>query len=193
MELGLIGYILFILIFTQLSWAASPLLAGAVIAFAVHGLFFFPLREAHTAYPFFALLGGMAATTESIMTIHPFIAIVLILIVGRLLYGIVIKVLGLSYYNMATKIIVSPNPQDPETMKKLENRQGWINNAIRCDPYNNLYLTEGYYYNVFHNPEVAFQYASRCMENYDGRKVKWGICDQYARALFRLGGFGVVN
>jgi hypothetical protein len=192
-ELGLIGYVLFLLIFSSLMWTASPLLAGAVIAFAVHGLFFFPLREAHTAFPFWALAGGMASTSLPVMTINPLLSIVFIVIVGRLFYEIVIKTLGLSYYDLAYRIPVAANAEDEVGKSALKKRQLFLDMAIRCDPYNNIYLTEGYYYNVFNNPEPAFQYASRCMENYDGGKVKWGVSDQYARALLRLGGFGVAK
>ena len=192
-ELGLIGYIIFISIFSSLLWAASPLLAGAIVAFAVHGLFFFPFREAHTAFPFWALAGGMAGTSAVIMTMDPVIAGTLILIIGKILYEVAVKTLGLSYYDQAVKIAVSPQLIDDVGKEALKTKQTYINNAIKCDPYNNIYLTEGYYYNVFDNPEIAFQYASRCMENYDGGKVRWGVADQYARALLRLGGFGVAK
>jgi hypothetical protein len=193
MELGIVGYVLFIAIFAQLSWAASPLLAGAVIAIAVHGLFFFPLREAHTAFPFWALAGGMATTTAPVVLVNPVVALVFNVIIVRILYEVVVKLLGLSYYDQAMKIVIAPNTEDKAGKAALKIRQQFINSAIKCDPYNNIYLTEGYYYNVFDNPEIAFQYASRCIENYDGGKVKWGVYDQYARAMLRLGGFGVVK
>ncbi|MDD5348433.1 MAG: hypothetical protein PHT59_07460, partial [Candidatus Omnitrophica bacterium] len=54
-------------------------------------------------------------------------------------------------------------------------------------------LTNGYFYHVPNMPEYAFQYASRCLEHYDGGKVKHGIMDQYARALLRLGGFNTAR
>ncbi|MFH1230562.1 MAG: O-antigen ligase family protein [Planctomycetota bacterium] len=192
-ELGFIGYVIFLSLFASLSWAVNPLLAGAVIAFAVHGLFFFPLREAHTAFPFWALAGGMAGTTITMISINPVIAGAIVLIIGRVLYEISVKIIALLYYDQAVKINVLPNPEDDVGKKTLARKQLFINHAIGCDPYNNIYLTQGYYYNVFNNPEIAFQYASRCLENYDGGKVKWGVSDQYARALLRLGGFGVVK
>jgi hypothetical protein len=192
-ELGIIGLILFLSIFTTLKWPESPFFSGAIIAFAVHGLFFFPLREAHTAYPFWALAGAMAGTSAPGIQINPIIAVVLILITGKILYEIAVKTIGLSYYDKSVRINVLPNAETEEGKKAIVVKRFWIDNAIKCDPYNNVYLTEGYYYNVFENPEPAFQYASRCMENYDGGKVKWGVCDQYARALLRLGGFGVAK
>jgi len=193
LELGIIGYILFLSMFTSLLWTENILLSGAIIAFAVHGLFFFPLREAHTAFPFWALAGGLAGTSSVVMPVNPILAVVLILIVGRIMWWVGVKTLGLSYYDRAVKIAVLPNAEDEVGKKALLHKQTWLNLAIKCDPYNNLYLTEGYYYNVFNNPEAAFQFASRCMENYDGGKVRWGVCDQYARALLRLGGLGVAK
>ncbi|MFA5340787.1 MAG: O-antigen ligase family protein [Clostridia bacterium] len=189
LELGLIGLFLFLLIFQSLSWD-NYFFAGAIIAFSVHGFFFFPLREAHTAFPFFALLGAMATTNAIVMAINPIIAVTLIFIVARISYEIAVKILGLSYFQQYCKIGVLPNSEDK---KKLEQKQFFINNAIKCDPYNNVYLTEGDFINALTNKELAFQYISRCMENTDGGKVRWGISDQYARALLRLGGFGVAK
>jgi len=192
-ELGIIGYILLVSIFSSLLWTENILLSGALIAFAVHGFFFFPLREAHTAFPFWALAGGLAGTTLPLVTITPVIAIVLALIVGRIMYWVFIKLLALSYYDKSVKIAVLPNAETEIDKKALSHKQTYINLAIQCDPYNNLYLTDGYYYNVFDKPELAFQFASRCMENYDGGKVRWGVCDQYARALLRFGGMNIAE
>jgi len=192
-ELGFIGYFLFLAIFWSIPWAENPLISGALVAFAVHGLFFFPLREAHTANPFFAMAGGLAASSGSVIAINPLLAAIIVLIIGRILYSMFVKALGLAYYDNSAKIAVLPNAETEMEKNALRQKQAFLNNAIKCDPYNNVYLTEGYYYNVFNNPEIAFQYASRCMENYDGGKVKWGVCDQYARALLRLGGFGVAK
>lgn len=192
-ELGIIGYILLVGILSSLMWTENILFSGAIIAFAVHGLFFFPLREAHTAFPFWALAGGMASTTLPIVTIPPLLSIVFVLITCRILYWVGVRTIGLLYYDRSVKISVLPNPADAKGEKALKQKQMFINKAIGCDPYNNFYLTEGYYYNVFKNPTIAFQFASRCMENYDGGKVRWGVCDQYARALLRMGGFGVAK
>lgn len=188
LELGLVGYAIMIAIFATLAWSVNPLLSAGVIAIAVSGLFFFPLRECHTAFPFWALAGGLVTATGTLI-LNPIIALVLALVVIRLMYGVGVKLLGLFYYDRAVRIAISPEVES----EQLTLRQNYMNMAIKCDPYNNIYLTEGYYYNVFHNPETAFQYASRCFENYDGGKVKWGVADQYARALMRLGGFGVAK
>jgi hypothetical protein len=191
-ELGIIGFVLFVMIFTSLSWD-NIFFTSAILAVAVHCLFFFPLRECHTAFPFFALAGYMAGFSGTPINVNPFIAIVISLIIARILYGIFVKLVGLLYYHYSSKIGVLPNVEDENGKKLLELKQAYLNKAIQCDPYNNIYLTGGYYYNVFYNPEIAFQFASRCFENYDGGKVKWGVADQYARALLRLGGFGVAK
>ncbi len=193
MELGLIGYALLLFFFFSLPLQTNALLSGAIVAFAVHGLFFFPLREAHTALPFWAVVGAVAPVSAVPMELNPLVAWVLVLAVSRLLYGVFIKCWGLWWYDRSLKVNVSPSPETPEQHRLLQVKQNYLNEAIGRDPYNNTYLTEGYYYNVFNVPEAAFQYASRCVENFDGGKTKWGVMDQYARALLRLGGFGVAR
>lgn len=192
-ELGLIGYAIFLCFFSSLPWQATALLSGAVAAFAVHGLFFFPMKEAHTALPFWAVVGSMSGINAARMEVDPVFAVVIGLIICRLLYGLMIKTHGLWWYAQSTKIPVTANPETPEQHKLLRSKQMLLNEAIARDPYNNGYLTEGYYYHVFYEPGIAFQYASRCVENYDGGKTKWGIMDQYARAVVRLGGFNVAR
>ena len=59
-EIGLIGYGLFLSIFLMSSidvfgWAT-------LLAVFVSGLFFFPLREVHTAAPFWAMMGAFCAS-----------------------------------------------------------------------------------------------------------------------------------
>jgi len=181
-ELGFVGYFLFLNIFSNLLWAENPLLSGAIIAFAVHGLFFFPLREAHTAFPFWVLAGAMAGSGNTHITIS-FVAIIIAIKVVHIAF---IKTLGLFYFDKAEKIVANPDAESESDLHILAVKQRLYDLAIECDPYNNTYLTHAYYYNVFRNPGKAFQYASRCMENYDGGKTRWGVCDQYARALLRF-------
>jgi len=179
-ELGIFGYLLFFLIFFSLPWTTNPILSGLVVAFAVDGLFFFPLREVHTALPFWATVGAIAPAIITPLYINPFIILVLVAIILKILGALYFKFQGLVLYDeyLRTK------------MENEEKRLNLIRLAIERDPYNGKYLTEAYYYHVTKYPEIAFQYASRAMEHYDGGKVKWGIFDQYARALLRLGGFG---
>jgi len=192
LELGVIGAILFYSIFTFLP-GVDPILAGAIVAVAVDGFFFFPLREAHTAFPFWLFSGTLASTQAPTVVVPLMVGVVIILVVGRMMLWMATKLQGLYYYDQAVRLVVVPNPETMFDKNVLATRCRFIDLAIHVDPYNNVYLTEGYYYNVFNNPEKAFQYASRCMENYDGGKVKWGVADQYARALMRMGGFGVAK
>ena len=55
-EIGIIGYLIFISIFAQMS--LDPVILCAVIAYFIASLFFYPLREVHTAVPFWALVGA---------------------------------------------------------------------------------------------------------------------------------------
>jgi hypothetical protein len=192
-ELGLIGYLLFIGIFFTFSYATNPLLSGAIVAFAVHGLFFFPLREAHTALPFFAILGAVTPAAASQVVINPFIALALILLIAKLAFDTLTKIFGLSYWDAANRIQSLPVVHTEDEKRHLARKQHYLDLAIQKDPYNGMYLTHGYYYNIFNNPKTAFLYASRCLENYDGGAVKWGCFDQYARAIMACGGFGVAK
>lgn len=198
METGVIGYGLFLLIFATLNWTANPILAGVVVAFAINGLFFFPLREVHTAVPFWAATGAMATSPSPPAGMAYFIGIVAVLIIGRVMFMVAKKLRGLYAFYNASRLCT---PEDitkktPDHIKMDGQRRCLIDLAINDDPYNNDYLTSGYFYNLNAknpDPPKAFQYASRCMENYDGEKVKWGMFDQYARALLAMGGFGVAK
>lgn len=180
-ELGIIGFVIFMGIFLTLNFKASPIISGLVVAYAVNALFFFPLREVHTAVPFWAVVGAMASVPSQTVIIHPVIAVVVALIVIRVLGDIYVRLQGLVLYDEFMKT--------PEGDRKCE----IIRLAIQRDPYNDKYLTEGYYHHVKTNPAIAFQYASRCMENYSGGKVRWGVFDQYARAVLRFGGFNIAR
>lgn len=57
-EIGLVGFLLFAFIFTQLTY--SPIILGCFVAFMIHSMFFYPLREIHTALPFWAIMGTSA-------------------------------------------------------------------------------------------------------------------------------------
>jgi hypothetical protein len=194
-ELGIVGYVLFLGIFVNLSWATAPILSGLVVAFAVDGLFFFPLREAHLSLPFYAALGAMAPVSIAApMTMDPLIAFVAVLIFGRIMFAVVVKLQGLVFYDMADHIMVpGPIPKTPDERRAMERKQVYLRAAINHDPLNNHYLTEGYYYHLNDNPDYAFQCASKCLEHYSGGKVKWGLFDQYARAVLRLGGFNIAR
>jgi hypothetical protein len=180
-ELGIFGFVLFLAIIYSLDWANNIILGGAVIAFAVHGLFFFPLREAHTAIPFFTVVGLMSAGAFQPIPVDPIIAIVLIVICIRIMGEVIRHLKGLDCYD---KFVKCPTE---------EGRKHFIRAAISHDPFNGLYLANGYYHHVIEEPDVAFMYAQRCLMSYDGGKVKWGICDQFARAAVRFGGFNIAR
>jgi len=58
-ETGLIGLLLIVMLFAQITF--TPVILSCLIAFAIHSLVFYPLREVHTAAPFWAIMGASAA------------------------------------------------------------------------------------------------------------------------------------
>jgi hypothetical protein len=68
-EVGIIGYALFLNIFLQIHY--DPIILCAVVAYFIVAMFFYPLREVHTATPFWAMAG--AAAGMSSIPASPFI------------------------------------------------------------------------------------------------------------------------
>ncbi len=197
-ESGIIGYVLLLVIFATLGWAINPILAGVVVAFAINGLFFFPLREVHTAVPFWAATGAMATSLHPPAGMGFLISIVLVLVIGRIMFKVIKKFRGLYVFYQLSRLRTPEAIKDktPDHIKMDTQRRHLLDMAINDDPYNNDYLSNGYFFNLNAadpNPALAFQYASRCIENYDGGKVKWGIFDQYARAVLVFGGFNIAR
>ena len=63
-EIGIIGYLLFLNIFSQLG--PDKLIFCMLIAFFISGMFFYPLRQEHLAAPFWAMLGASIGISGSI-------------------------------------------------------------------------------------------------------------------------------
>jgi len=67
-EIGIVGYLLLLSVFWNLN--LDPIMTCFLISFFIAGLFFFPLREVHTAAPFWVVMG--AASTGSVIVIPVF-------------------------------------------------------------------------------------------------------------------------
>jgi hypothetical protein len=67
-EAGLIGLFLFIMLFVQIKF--DPVILSCLIAFVIAGMFFYPLREVHTAVPFWIIMGSSASTTNGIAPMY---------------------------------------------------------------------------------------------------------------------------
>lgn len=57
-ETGLVGLALLVALFAQISF--TPVILCCLVCFLIHGMVFFPLREVHTAAPFWAIMGSAA-------------------------------------------------------------------------------------------------------------------------------------
>jgi hypothetical protein len=173
LELGILGLVVFGFIFYFIPWGSvDPVFIGAFIAYAIMSLFFFPLREVHTAIGFWIFTGILMGMGETVLIDIPqVLCFVIILLLIRVLYGVIIKFAGLYFFNL---------------VQTTENgRAKNIRMAIGCDPYNAQYLMYGFITHVEKEPEIAFEYAARQLYHYDGGLVKWGVYDQFARALLR--------
>ncbi len=73
-EIGIIGYLLFLNIFLQITF--DPIIFSALIAFFIAGLFFYPLREIHTVTPFWVLMGAAGGFAPTIQSYFPILRIV---------------------------------------------------------------------------------------------------------------------
>jgi hypothetical protein len=101
-------------------------------------------------------------------------------LVLRILYATSLKAIGLYFFHC------TQNGKHPDL-------RGNIKKAIGCDPYNGNYLMYGVLFHVEHEPEVAFEYAMRQLNHFDGGKVKWGVYDQFARVVMRISGIGIAG
>lgn len=182
-EIGVLGLILFCSMFYFISWGSiDPIFIGAFVAYGVASMFFFPLREVHTAISFWVFTGILMGFGQGEpLLVHPFIGIVLILLICRVIYGAFIKFTGLYFFSLTQKENGGDNPL------------GNIKMAIGCDPYCARYLMFGFLFHVDKDPELAFEYAQRQLMHFDGGKVKWGVYDQFARALLRISGINAAE
>jgi O-antigen ligase len=170
-ELGIPGYVLFVYLFLHITY--DPIALGLLAAFAICACFFFPLREVHTAAPFWAVMGSVAGGTISAVHL-PWLVIV---IIACIIFAVIIQTLrvflGQWYSEMAR---TKPNITEKE---KLE----FIDTALLHVPYNTGYLSDAAYYYSKVDPVKAFFYAARGLLHYDGGRVKQGIYDMFARTL----------
>ncbi len=181
-DLGVTGYLLFVYLFAQISF--DPVMLGLFIAVAVNALFFFPLREVHTAAPFWALMGGCA------VSVSPFAPIVLpvpVLIVicaicAAIMLKTVKKSLGQWYSEQAKVAGISE-----------ETKLRYIDIALVHDPHNGGYLNDAAYYYAKVNPVKAFYYSTKSLIEYDGTRLLHAAYDQFARTLNGAGQDNIVH
>jgi O-antigen ligase len=173
-EIGIPGYALYVYLFSSITY--DPIIFGLLIAFLIHACFFFPFREVHTAAPFWVIMGSMAGGTISTIAIPLFVKILIACMLIAVIYQTLHKFLGQWYSEMAR------NRKGITEKQKLE----YIEIAVAHDPYNGGYLSDAAFYYSKVDTIQAFLYASRCLFHYDGKRVKHGIWDLYARTLIAV-------
>lgn len=173
-ELGLFGYILFVYLFTQMTF--DVYMTGFFIMAMTSSLTFFYFRNTHTAVPFWAIMGsatGIGASTESDSNMF------ILKVVGVAVLFVIIKhtfkkLTGMAYFSAA--II------NPDITAKINLTQ----KAIDCDPDNGDYLNY-YAYNAFavRQPQTLFCIMKGII-NYDGNRQIWGLWDMFSRLIFNM-------
>ena len=166
-ELGLVGYLLFASLFLQISH--SMLFIGVIVAYGVNAFLFFPLREVHSAAPFWAVMGACAGTIPLDMPL-PILKIAILCSILALLHRAWKKYLGLCYFDKAAY-----------TNTHVE-RLPLYEKALEYDPYNGYYLTRAYdSAHLTAKYSKAWELSARVVFNFDGQIVKAGVYDQFGK------------
>ena len=189
-ELGLIGYGLFVYLFLQMSFNIFSI--GFLIMAVVVSSVFFYFRNTHTAVPFWAVMGGAAGSSLSVLSpqsfplspqssvlFSPLSPLLILKLTGLLIIFTVIshtfrKLAGLAYFTNAAL--------SPDIGKKLEFTQ----KAIDCDPCNGDYLNYYAYNGFILKPQNSLFYTLRGLAVYDGSRQIWGLWNILSRLIFSM-------
>lgn len=174
-EIGVIGYVLIVALFSSISY--DPGTFGLLMAFAVCACFFFPLREVHTAAPFWAVMGASAGGTLIPVCLPPTV----IILVCAIIIAVVLQTLKIfrgQWYSEMAK-----NKKGITHAEKL----ALYDIALENDPDNGGYLSDAAYLNFETDPVKAFHLMERAVVNYDGERRKHQIYDLYTRCLIKAG------
>lgn len=181
-ETGLIGYGLFVLLFARTLPALDPVMTAGFIAFAINALFFFPMREVHTAAPFWCVMGAATGGAVTPLSLSFIPAAFIVAVAGAITLQVCKRVMAMRFYNMACN-------KDTD----VQTKQKHIDIALRYDPYNNGYLSDAAFLWSNTDPIKSFQYCSRALHVNDGDRVLSGQYNQYALALFNAGDLAVID
>ncbi|MHB8109768.1 MAG: O-antigen ligase family protein [Syntrophorhabdaceae bacterium] len=170
-EVGILGYLLFAYLFSSLTY--NPIFFGLMIGFVIHSLFFFPFREVHTAAPFWALMGTMAAGGTAPVFSPVIVKIVALAILSAVAWKTLRIFLGQWYSEIAK------HTPDMSTARKIR----YVDEALKHDPDDTGYLTDAavHYFKV--DPIKALRLSMQAAVNYDGVRMKHMVYDLFARCL----------
>jgi hypothetical protein len=174
-ESGIIGLGLFAAFAGLCLWhAPDPLLAGGILAGAVNALFFYNLRTAATALPFFGLAGLCTGPAWAVP--YPVQAAFWVLVLGALVY------------RMAwTPHKAARHYYQAQTAKAEADCTKHIHRALELDPANNMYQHFAAVVSMPRDPVTALMHLTACLHQNDGQKVAWTLWDQLGRIAYANG------
>lgn len=155
-ELGAVGFILFGLVLYQIPYSSDPIVTGGIGAVLLLSAFFFPLREAYTAIPFFAMAGALSQGKCVLISPTP-VLVTAALAITYICYIVAVKrIIALYYW------FVIPRAKDEHEYTNA------LQKAHRFDSYNNQILMHLFRQTVQPNPNFALNCVMRMTEHYDG-------------------------
>lgn len=165
-ELGIVGVVLFGFILYQIPYSNDVVVTGGIISMLVLSMTFFPLREAYTAIPFFAMAGALSHA-ECCKLISPTpVLVTAALAITYICYIVAIKrIISLFYW---FKI---PRAKDEDEYTRS------LRNAHRLDPFNNHILMHLFRQTINTNRDFALNAVMRMTEHYDGTVTAKSIVD----------------
>lgn len=155
-------------------------IAGGIVAMAVNGLFFYPVRVLGIGIGLWVFLGaGSSNLAHSAFLTPPlYLSIPLTVLVLFLTWEFAVKkLMAIAHfyqYHMARR------------MNNVEKGKREIAAALELDPNNGGILSESAEFYANAAPPMALQTAMRCIDLFDGEKIEWSLWVQ-------LGGLGVMN
>lgn len=168
LEIGVFGFALFAFIFSYIEFNAFSL--AVLVAFLTHGMFFFPMREVHTAVPFWAIMGAVAGFGAPAGTW--IITVALVMVCVMVILETVKKVFGLIYFAGS-----GGERTDAERRKMLIK-------AVQMDPYNTEYLSTLSYHCKDEWPVDSMQCLMVALSNHDGAMRLSHDWQSFAATLF---------
>ena len=167
-ELGIPGYIAFLLIFMFIPF--DPFYLSLVVGVGICGLMFFPLREIHTSLPFYVLVGIFAYQS---LTFNPSPIITLFIIYYLSFIGWEVYLKGRALFAHG-KMMVSQNLTDISTSAAM---------ALEYAPTDSKYLMHAAAIAAPYSIEEAYDYSSRALYLYDGESKLWELYHQLATII----------
>ena len=155
-ELGIVGFALFILILYKIPYSADPIVTGGIIAVLLLSTMFFPLREAYTAIPFFAMAGALSPA-KSVLISPTLMLVTATLAISYICYIVAVKRIISLYYWF--KVPTAKNEHDYTKA---------LRNAHLLDPFNNQILMHLFGQTIKTNSEFALNCVMRMTEHFDG-------------------------